>query len=61
VLIYDYKCKKCGDQYYYRTDAPYSGESLQCPDCGSEDFELSQEPISENYSGWGSCSTMKFG
>ncbi len=60
MLIYDYTCKSCGEKYYYRTDTPYHGEPLPCPNCESTEFELSVEPIKQE-AGWGSCSTVRFG
>jgi DNA-directed RNA polymerase subunit RPC12/RpoP len=62
MLIYEYKCKKCTKEYLFRTYAPYNGEALRCPNCGSEDnliFEYKPSP--EDYPGWDSCSTGSFG
>jgi putative FmdB family regulatory protein len=61
MLIYTYKCKKCGKEYYYRTDTAYNGESIRCPDCGAEDFDLSAyEPLSQERSGQ-TASPFRFG
>ncbi len=55
MRVYEYHCKKCGKEYLLRTYIAYNGETLQCPNCGGEDYEVSEyNPFSEDYSE-GSC------
>jgi hypothetical protein len=62
VIIYDYKCKQCGGEYYYRTDIPYQGEKLPCPGCAGEDYEIAEyNPAADNYSAWNTCSSDSYG
>ncbi len=62
MIVYDYKCKKCGGEYFYRADTPHQGEKLPCPACGSEDYEINEsDSLEEIYSGCDSCSTDSFG
>jgi DNA-directed RNA polymerase subunit RPC12/RpoP len=42
MFIYEYRCHKCEKDYLYRIDIPYNGETLQCPNCGGEDYKISE-------------------
>ncbi len=41
MRIYEFKCKKCSEEYLLRTTSTYNGEKLQCPNCGGEEFDIS--------------------
>jgi len=62
MLVYEYKCKKCEKEYYFRTHVPYNGETLQCPNCGSEDYEIAEySPQTHGYSDWNSGPSTHYG
>jgi hypothetical protein len=61
LIIYDFKCKSCGAEYYYRAEVYYQGEKLPCPNCGGEDHEINEyNPLADNYTGWDTCSSGSF-
>lgn len=62
MMIYNYKCKQCEAEYYYRTDIPYTGEKIKCPECSGTDCEITEyNPQADNYAGWDTCTSGSFG
>ena len=52
MLVYEYKCNQCLKEYYLRTDVPYAGAKIQCPNCSAEDFTVSDQPLPQDYFAW---------
>jgi putative FmdB family regulatory protein len=58
--IYEYKCKKCGENFELKRSIWDPKKDIKCPKCGDQDVDRVFSSFSMD-SNSGSCSSQSFG